>query len=455
MIGAPLSTARTDSAFAGRRLSRAQISQRRTRAYVVEGTVQRIRFSQNSVDTFLRSSGKRVFYCWDPGKLTTPVEITSLRLKACRAKIASLSHNSSNEKEIRFAIRILQTSSPLGRPALLCGNHNRPAGAARERPLAQSANSHPIVQAQFRGVLPVVKFDISPPLRDMKPLPWKQCTLRENEDRDIMPHAAAPLGPVVPDPVVQRVLGKIGIPAPIISFDGNSNLCGCSPPDPNGAVGPNHVVTMANLHFQIFDKSGNSLFGPAANNTLWSGFGGDCQTDNAGDPVVLYDQLADRWLLTQFTSSGPTYFECVALSQTNDPTGSFFRYAISTGNNFPDYPKAWMWPDAYYFSTREFLNGSTFVGAGAYALDRAQALAGNPNPTIVGFLAPPTPLYVVGDGLLPSNLDGQTPPPAGSPNFFVGSQDDNASYGAPSDALNIYKFHYDPVTPANSTFTAD
>ena len=138
-----------------------------------------------------------------------------------------------------------------------------------------------------------------------------------------MPHTAGPLGPVVPDPVVQRVLGKIGIPAPIITFDGNSNLCGCSPPDPNGAVGPSHVVTMANLHFQIFDKSGNSLFGPAANNTLWSGFGGDCQTDNAGDPVVLYDQLADRWILTQFTSSGPTYFECVAVSQTNDPTGSY------------------------------------------------------------------------------------------------------------------------------------
>ena len=226
--------------------------------------------------------------------------------------------------------------------------------------------------------------------------------------------------------------------APIITFDGNSNLCGCSPPDPNGAVGPNHVVTMANLHFQIFDKSGNSLFGPAANNTLWSGFGGDCQTDNAGDPVVLYDQLADRWILTQFTSSGPTFFECVAVSQTNDPTGSYFRYAISTGNNFPDYPKGGVWPDAYYFSTREFDDPTgNFEGVGAYALDRAQALAGNPNPTIVGFLAPPNPLYMVGDGLLPSDLDGQTLPPSGSPNFFVGSQDNNASYGAPSDALNI------------------
>jgi hypothetical protein len=321
---------------------------------------------------------------------------------------------------------------------------------AQRTPSGQSGNSQPIVRAQYRGVMQVVKFDISPPLRSMKPLPWNECTLRENEEQGPIP--LGPVGPVVPDKAVQRVLGKIGIPGPIISFDGNSNLCGCYPPDPNGAVGPNHVVTMANLHFQIFDKNGNSLFGPAANNTLWAGFGGDCQTDNSGDPVVIYDQLADRWMLTQFTASGPTYFECVALSQTNDPLGSYYRWAISTGTNFPDYPKAGMWPDAYYFSTREFA-GNNFAGVGAYALDRAQALVGNPNPTIVGFLAPPNPAYVVGDGLLPSDLDGMTPPPVGSPNYFVGSQDNNGPYGAPQDALNIWKFHYDPNMPNLSTFT--
>jgi hypothetical protein len=324
--------------------------------------------------------------------------------------------------------------------------------SAQRTPSGQSGNSQPLIRAQYRGVMPVVKFDISPPLRDMKPLPWTECTLRENEESGPIP--VAPFGPVVPDPVVQRVLGKIGIPSPIISFDGNPNLCGCSPPDPNGAVGPNHVVTMSNLHFQIFNKSGTSLFGPAANNTLWSGFGGGCQTQNAGDPVVIYDQLADRWLLTQFTSSAP-YLECVALSQTNDPTGSYYRWSIATGggNNFPDYPKAGMWPDAYYFSTREFAGGSTFVGVGAYALDRAQALVGNSNPIVISFLAPPNPMYVVGDGLLPSTLDGMTQPPAGSPNYFVGSQDNNGGYGAPQDALNIWKFHADFANPPNSTFT--
>jgi hypothetical protein len=325
-------------------------------------------------------------------------------------------------------------------------------GKAWAQPKPSAKSPQPLVRAQYRGVMPVVKFDISPPLRSMKPLPAKECTLRENEEQG--PTPLGPVGRVVPDPVVQRVMGKVGIPEPIISFDGNSNLCGCSPPDPNGAVGPNNVVTMANLHFQIFDKSGNSLFGPAANNTLWSGFGGPCEIENAGDPIVIYDQLADRWLLSQFTADGPTFFECVALSQTNDPTGSYFRWAISTGTNFPDYPKAGMWPDAYYFSTREFV-GQTFVGVGAYALDRAQALAGDPNPTVVGFLVPPggTP-YNVGDGLLPSDLDGTTPPPGGNanPNYFVGSMDDNGPYGAPQDALTLWEFDYDESTPANSTF---
>ena len=150
----------------------------------------------------------------------------------------------------------------------------------------------------------------------------------------------------------------------------------------------------------------------------------------------------------------PPYFECVAVSQTSDPTGILLPlcYCHRSGNNFPDYPKAGVWPDAYYFSTREFAEWLTFVGVGAYALDRAQALAGNPNPTIVGFLAPPNPAYVVGDGLLPSDLDGQTHRRRGSPNFFVGSQDNNGPYGAPSDALTIWKFHYDPITPGNSTF---
>ncbi len=314
-------------------------------------------------------------------------------------------------------------------------------------------SGEPAVQGTYRGLSPVVKFDVSPPLRDMQPV-LGPGQLKENEDREIRPWRVR-FAPEL-DTVAQATTGgkdQAEIAPPLISFNAQGNTAGVVPPDPNGTVGPNHVVTMVNLTFQIFDKSGNSIFGPANNNTLWAGFGGDCQTDNSGDPVVLYDHDADRWLFSQFTASGPTFFECVAISTTNDPAGPYFRYAISTGNNFPDYPKAGIWPDAFYFSTREFQNGVTFVGVGAYALNRAQALAGNPNPQIISFLVPPSPLYKVGDGLLPSDWDGTTPPPAGSPNFFVGSQDNNASYGAPSDALNLYRFHADFVNPPNSTMT--
>jgi hypothetical protein len=338
--------------------------------------------------------------------------------------------------------------------ALLCFAGLVLALFAPRKAAAQSQSSGtPVVQGVYRGLSPVVKFDVSPPLRNMRVILPGPGKLRENEDRDIVPWKIrfAPEW----DPVVQATVGgKEGteIPGPIASFNGQTNTSGVVPPDPNGAVGPNHIVAMCNLSFQIFNKTGTSLFGPAANNTLWAGFGGECQMDNAGDPVVLYDRLADRWFLSQFTASGPTYFECVAISQTNDPTGAYYRYAISTGTNFPDYPKAGVWTDAYYVSTREFA-GASFAGVGAYALNRAQALAGNPNPQVISFLVPPVGGGAnVGDGLLPSDLDGPTPPPPGSPNYFVGSQDNNGPYGAAFDALNLYEFHADFAVPANSTF---
>ena len=320
----------------------------------------------------------------------------------------------------------------------------------------------PAIQGVYQGLSPVVKFDISPPLRDMAIILPGPGQLRENEDRDIVPLKVrfAPEW----DPVVQATVGGSDlpggteIPGPIVSFNGQSNTSAVVPPDPNGAVGPNHIVTMCNLSFQIFNKTGTSLFGPAANNTLWAGFGGSCQTSNSGDPVVLYDRAADRWLLSQFTATSAPFLNCVAISTTNDPTGSYFRYAFKTGTtgaNFPDYPKYGVWPDAYYISTREFLGTSgPFQGAGAYALNRAQMLVGNPAPQVVSFLVPPAGLGAnVGDGLLPSDMDGPTPPPPGSPNYYLGSQDNNGPYGAPSDALNLYKFHVDFVTPTNSTFT--
>ncbi len=326
-----------------------------------------------------------------------------------------------------------------------------PSRGAEAGPPAQTEPGAEGTFGIYRGLSEVVKFDISPALRDIPAVEINKKEITEILERPT--GLEGPLGPQDTDSIVQSVKGPDLIPTPIVSFDGPTNIASVSPPDPVGDVGPNHYVAMSNLYFAVYNKTGTVLYGPAANNTLWAGFGGDCETDNSGDPIVVYDQLADRWILTQFTASGPTYFNCVAVSTTPDPTGTYYRYAFSSGSNFPDYPKYGVWPDALYISTREFA-GASFAGVGAYAVDRAQLIAGNPTPQVISFLVPPGAMpYNVGDGLLPTDLDGTTLPPGGSPNYFVGSMDDGGPYGAPQDALTIWEFAVDFVTPANSSFT--
>ncbi|NUM46156.1 MAG: DUF4397 domain-containing protein [Anaerolineales bacterium] len=316
---------------------------------------------------------------------------------------------------------------------------------------ATAQKDGPATEGIFRGTMPVVNFDVSPPLRDMTPAEPQFLSGIEIID-DFETGFEGPLGPQDLDPIVQSAVGTGEIPNPLVSFNGPANISGVQPPDPNGDVGPNHVVVMSNLSFQIFDKAGNSLYGPVLNNTLWAGFGGACQTENAGDPVVLHDQFNDRWILSQFTSAGPTWYNCVAISQTADPTGAYYRYAISTGSNFPDYPKYGVWSNAYYISTREFAGGSSFAGVGAYAIEIADVIAGNPTPTVISFLVPPGgAAYNVGDGLLPADIDGATLPPSDVA-YFMGSMDDGGPYGAPQDALTLWKFTPDFTTPANSSF---
>jgi len=319
--------------------------------------------------------------------------------------------------------------------------------AAAEGPQDQAAAQAP--KAVFRGATTAVKFDISPPLRSMTPLTLAMPEGEREREDDELWGTEGPYGPRDVDPVCQRSVGAGEIPSPSVSFDGFTNLCGCSPPDTDGDVGPNHYVAMVNLHFAVYSKTGTLMFGPAANNTLWAGFGGACQTQNSGDPVVLHDQLADRWIFTQFTGAAP-FRNCFAISTTPDPLGPYFRYEIPVPSNvLPDYPKWGIWPDAYYLSTREV--GAGIIGA--YALDRAAAIAGNPAAQIVSFAAPVGGTPNGGDGLLPTDLDGTTLPPAGSPNFYVGTMDQGGPYGATQDALSYWRFHVDFAVPANSTFT--
>ncbi len=318
----------------------------------------------------------------------------------------------------------------------------------------------PEVRGEYRGKLDVVKFDVSPALKDMELVPPPVGPLRPHEGGAMVdpPSGLESIfgpGPQDTDLIVQwRTEGAGSIPAPTRVFDMVTGTA--SPPDPVGDVGPNHYVVMSNVSFAVYNKTGGApVFGPAANNQLWAGFGGACQSENAGDPIVLHDQFADRWLLTQFTAAGPTYFICVALSTSPDPTGTYYRWAFSTGSNFPDYPKFGVWRDAYYFQTREFA-GNTFAGIGAYAFNRQQAIAGNPNPTVISFVVSPAAAggaFNIGDGLLPADVDGPDLPPVGAPSYWVGSMDNGASYGAPQDALTFWKFVADFNTPANSTFT--
>ncbi|MCI0612277.1 hypothetical protein L0244_04735 [bacterium] len=300
-----------------------------------------------------------------------------------------------------------------------------------------------------------IAFDVSPTLRDIAAAAvTKVVPTVKDEIREIRPER----GPVVVDKgysgdgVLQTTIGRSAakgplIPAPLANFEGLSNQDNfdvfgfrVNPPDPNGEVGPNHYVEMINLVFGVYDKNGNLLLGPIDIGQLWAGFPVTDCTDPSGDPIVLYDQFVDRWLLTQFTTAGPEYFNCVAISQTGDPTGAYFRYAFSTGLNFPDYPKYGVWRDTYVITTREF--GPTVeYGIGVYGLEKNKMVDGNPNARVVSFFLDgndPDILPLVGDGLLPADIDGKQKPKNDAKIPIVGTQDDGAAYGATFDAINIF-----------------
>lgn len=303
-------------------------------------------------------------------------------------------------------------------------------------------------QAAKPRVSTVAAFDATRPLRDMRKIP-PRTGAKVLADRGAIPtdrrHTA--------DSALQANIA--GEPPTLQqSFEGVPNIQQVSPPDPVGDVGPSHYVEMVNLSFAIYNKLGTKLYGAADLGTLWQGFEVEHCSDSAGDPIVVHDQSADRWILTQFTAIGPNYWNCIAVSQTSDPLGAYFRYAVPSGVNFPDYPKYGVWPDGLYISTREFAPDDSFAGNGAYVVNKEQLYAGDPNAQVVSFLNPPgaTP-WLQGDGLLPTDLDGSTPPPAGTPNYFVGSMDDGAQYDAPADALNVFEFHVDWANPTASTFT--
>ncbi len=313
------------------------------------------------------------------------------------------------------------------------------AGLLSTTALAAADNTSPVM------VFKEVKHDLSPPLREMQP-PVHQKGL----------HITIPVRPIPlpegtllnqPDGALQsETAGTKVQTTDLLNFAGvGQGDYGFSdqyaPPDTNGAVGATQYVQWVNVNFAIFDKTnGNLVYGPVAGNTLWQGFGGTCQSQNNGDIIAQYDKLAGRWVMAQPVFFTTPYSYCVAVSQTSDATGAWYRYQFTIENNqtdFPDYPKLGVWPDGYYVTFNIFQGG--FKGAALCALDR--------NSMLVGNAATDQCFQLSGQygGVLPSDFDGTIAPPAGSPNYLI-------NFG--SSSLNEWQFHVDWTNPANSTLSA-
>jgi hypothetical protein len=328
--------------------------------------------------------------------------------------------------------------------------------------LASTATAGPqVIDGKFQGT--------SPDVDSLPVLPVPQSPIHANGIESLKPSGTVP---GAKDPVIQKGKGSGPISGPIQNFDGiclpfgepcaQPSSCSCLPPDTDGEVGSTQYVQMVNSDFIVFSKTGTVLRGATPIDQLWAGTSSECASHNDGDPVVVYDQLANRWVLSQFVAQ-PTdteqYAECFAVSTTSSATGSYYLYEFDFGRTFHDYPKLGVWPDAYYMSSNEFPDGSeTSAGAGAFAFERAKMLAGLPARVVYFDESAYNPAGGQYIGQLPTDLDGSTLPPAGSPDMFA--EVDDASTITPTDGsdgfvLRLWKFHVDWTNPANSTFGAN
>jgi hypothetical protein len=221
-----------------------------------------------------------------------------------------------------------------------------------------------------------------------------------------------------------------------------------------------------NFAYAIYDKSGNLLLGPSSTASFWSGFSAAPCGGGWTDVVVLYDRAADRWFVSRFAKDPATnyWYQCFAISQTPDPTGQYYRYAyLISQTEFNDYPKFGIWPDAYYMTAER---DKTFSGKGQFvaAFERDKMLAGDPSPQMVLFTIDGDPSRVCDPnpkdpnncdhraGMLPSDWDGRTAPPAGAPNYLVRPISSALGWSGP-DRLEVWRFHVDWSSPGASTLT--
>ncbi len=305
-------------------------------------------------------------------------------------------------------------------------------------------------------VINSIMFDKTPPLREMRKIPpgagirnWKEKGVPNKET--IRKFQKSELNPVRigPDEVWQNEMGGLESISPSNNWEGVPNVHGYYPPDTQGDVGLNHYIQMVNVSFAIWEKEGdgNPVYGPVDNNTLWDGFGDPWDGQNDGDPIVLYDEQADRWMLTQFAlpDDGRNYI-LLAITETGDPTGAWYRYGFEF-DAMPDYPKFGVWNDGYYMTVNSFADRSSYDGVGVAVFDRDKMLSGDPSATMQFFdLGPDDDPY----SMLPADFDG-VPPSPGTPNYLMYVNDDAFSSSYTEDHLRLWECSIDWGNSSNSS----
>ncbi len=312
-----------------------------------------------------------------------------------------------------------------------------------------------------------VAFGITSSIRSQMPSALAPRSLKEKEEKNENERVKFPIpgmGADAGDGLFYDPLLNLGastnaplaMPAPSLTFLGQTGAeaCNCSPPDTNGDVGPNHYVQSVNVRVSIYDKTGTRLLGSnLQSNTFFNGLpdGNACRLSDDGDPVVLYDSLADRWMISQFEINDVPGHQCIAISQTPDPLGAWYAYDFVMPNtDFFDYPHYGVWPDGYYLTVNQFNQaGNAFLGGGIFAFDRLKMLSGDSTASYIYhdvFINDPN-----AGGMLPTDLDGFVPPPPGLANRVLEFRADE--FGDPLDAIRTYELVPDYAIPANSTFT--
>ena len=340
--------------------------------------------------------------------------------------------------------------------AVVCWISLRPAARAVSAAAEQEISAPVSVRASAFGLSAASLIDRTPSKMFSGPLSEAAVSSPGVSGAD-WPSGIAPARETDGSPVQ---FGGLSMPAPSLSFDGLVNLDNARasgvliiPPDMNGDVGPNHYVQIVNSLFRVYDKNGGALTPPIKLSDLFAGLNTPCAERNDGLPNVLYDPLADRWMISQVCSLMPPFRQMIAVSKTADPAGQYFLYEFVMPNvKINDFPKFGVWADGYYMTTDEFL-GSDYVGNGMFAFDRAKMLAGDPAASYIYFNRPVTDLIRRG-GMLPADLDGlRTRPLVGARAPAIFATYTATEYGDPNDAIRLFEFKADFANPQFSTFT--